>query len=179
MNIDKRMFLIAGSITAGLLLIIGAAGNRDVNNSAALLVFTDLMGLALLGFAVYLSNGKGETMREKDFETKVKAFLKSNDCWVLKTWSNGIQRQGVPDLLVCCNGCFLGVELKNETGKASELQKWNIGKIREAGGLAFVLYPEQFEDFKKLIKELNSYVNCKLVATNERYAYLQVKGANK
>lgn len=91
-------------------------------------------------------------MKEKTFENQVKNFLKSKGCWVLKTWSNGVQRQGVPDLLVCCNGFFLGVELKNETGKPSALQLWNIDEIRKAGGVALVLYPDQYEDFKKLIE---------------------------
>lgn len=90
-------------------------------------------------------------MTEKQFENKVKKFLKEQGCWVLKTWSNGVQRKGVPDLLVCCNGYFLGVELKNETGKPSELQLWNIEEIKKSGGIAMVLYPDQFQKFKRLI----------------------------
>lgn len=93
-------------------------------------------------------------MKEKAFEEKVKKFLKEQGCWVLKTWSNGIQRQGVPDLLVCCNGYFLGIELKAETGHPSELQLWNIDEIRKAGGIAGVLYPKDFEKFKRQIEEL-------------------------
>lgn len=95
-------------------------------------------------------------MREKAFENKVKKFLDSVGCWYLKTWSNGIQRQGVPDLLICCNGYFLGVELKNETGYPSELQLWNIDKIRESGGIAMVLYPYQFKEFKDYIYYLKN-----------------------
>lgn len=95
-------------------------------------------------------------MKEKEFENKVKAFLKDQGCWVLKTWSNGVQRKGVPDLLVCCNGYFLGVELKAENGHPSELQLWNIEKIHEAGGFAIVLYPKDFERFKMVIRDLKS-----------------------
>lgn len=95
-------------------------------------------------------------IREKAFEEKVKAFLKENNCWYLKTWSNGIQRQGIPDLLICCNSYFLGVELKNETGKPSDLQLWNISKIREAGGIGIVLYPDQFTKFKMLILNMKA-----------------------
>lgn len=90
-------------------------------------------------------------LSEKSFETKVKAFLKKEECWVLKTWSNGVQREGVPDLLVCCNGVFLGIELKAENGHASELQNWNIKEIRKSKGIAIVLYPKDFEKFKTLI----------------------------
>lgn len=99
--------------------------------------------------------------QEKAFENKVKAFLKEQNCWVLKTWSNGVQRSGVPDLLVCCNGYFLGVEIKAENGKPSELQLWNIDKIRGAGGIAIVLYPEQFEEFKEFILNLKEYAKAR------------------
>ena len=95
-------------------------------------------------------------MKEKTYENRVKEYLNDQGCWVLKTWSNGVQREGVPDLLVCCNGYFMGIELKNETGKPSALQLWNIERIRAAGGIAIVLYPDQFEDFKTLINEANN-----------------------
>lgn len=95
-------------------------------------------------------------MKEKDFEKQVKEFLKDQGCWVLKTWSNGIQREGVPDLLCCCNGLFVGIELKAEKGKPSKLQLWNIEQIRAADGIAIVLYPDQFEHFKHLINLLLS-----------------------
>lgn len=88
---------------------------------------------------------------EKTFENKIKKFLKKKGCWVLKTWSNGVQRSGIPDLLVCCNGVFLGIEVKAENGKPTELQLWNIEEIKKSGGLAMVLYPKDFENFKKLI----------------------------
>lgn len=95
-------------------------------------------------------------MTEKQFENKVKAFLTDQGCWWLKTWSNGIQREGVPDILVCCNGYFFGVELKAENGHPSELQKWNIKRIRDEGGIAIVLYPDQFDDFKTMVDQINS-----------------------
>ena len=95
-------------------------------------------------------------MKEKAFEQKVRKFLEDQGCWVLKTWSNGVQREGVPDLLVCCNGLFIGVELKAPKGKPSALQKWNIEKIRASGGVALVLYPDQFDQFKHMIMLLLS-----------------------
>ena len=94
------------------------------------------------------------TMTEKKFEKDVKAFLKAQGCWYVKTWSNGVQRKGIPDLLVCCNGVFLGVELKCEEGHPSDLQLWNIKKIRMAHGIGIVLYPEAFIDFQEMIKEI-------------------------
>ena len=73
----------------------------------------------------------------------------------MKTWSNGIQRSGIPDLIVCLNGHFVGIEVKAEKGKPSKLQKYNIKKIKEAGGIAMIVYPDDFEDIKKILERIN------------------------
>lgn len=91
---------------------------------------------------------------EKAFENKIKLYLKEKGAWILKTWSNGIQRQGVPDILACVNGYFVGIEVKAEKGKPSDLQLWNIKKIKEAGGIAMVVYPKDFDNMKEIINEL-------------------------
>lgn len=92
---------------------------------------------------------------EKQFEDKVKKFLKNEGCWFLKYWAGATYtKSGIPDLLICCNGYFLGVELKASWGKASELQLWNIKKIKGAGGIGLILYPKDFDSFKKLIRKL-------------------------
>lgn len=71
-----------------------------------------------------------------------------------------MQRSGIPDLLCCVNGYFVAIEVKASKGKPSELQLWNIKKIKEAGGIAMVLYPKDFEDFKKLILDLKEEKNA-------------------
>ena len=91
---------------------------------------------------------------EKNFENRVKKFLESEGCWCVKYFANAYTKSGIPDLLVCCNGYFLGVELKAPNGRPSELQLWNIEKIKKAGGIGIVLYPKGFDDFKKLIYQL-------------------------
>ena len=93
--------------------------------------------------------------QEKNFENKVKGFLKEQGCWQLKTWSNGVQRSGVPDLLVCCKGQFVGIELKAQNGKPSALQIYNLRKIEESGGYGVLLYPCDFELLKGFINALN------------------------
>ena len=90
---------------------------------------------------------------EKQFEEKVKRLLKLRGCWVLKTFSNGIQRAGVPDLLVCNKGKFYGVELKAEKGRVTKLQEHELKSIKEAGGRALVLKPSGLEGFLKEIDE--------------------------
>ena len=90
---------------------------------------------------------------EKQFEEKVKRLLKLRGCWLLKTFSNGIQRAGVPDLLVCNKGKFYGIELKAEKGRVTKLQEHELKSIEEAGGRALVLKPSGLEGFLKEIDE--------------------------
>lgn len=94
---------------------------------------------------------------EKNFENRIKKFLKEQGCYFIKYWGGGnFTKSGVPDLLVCCAGRFLGIEVKGENGKPSELQLYHVEQIKKAGGIAMVLYPGQFDDFKRLVKELKA-----------------------
>ena len=86
---------------------------------------------------------------EKTFEEKVKRLLRLRGAWVLKTFSNGIQRAGVPDLIICHKGRFIGIELKAEKGRISKLQEHEIQAIIDSGGWAQVLRPSQLEEFLK------------------------------
>lgn len=93
--------------------------------------------------------------KEKAFENQVKKFLKDKGCYFVKYWGGGtFTKAGIPDILGCCNGRFLGIELKADNGKPSELQLYNIRKIKEAGGIGLILYPKDFESFKELIEQL-------------------------
>lgn len=92
---------------------------------------------------------------EKNFENKVKKFLKDNQCWLLKYWGGAAYtKSGIPDILVCCKGHFMGVEVKASTGKPSDLQIYNLREIDKAGGYAVLLYPKDFEKFKRFIHGL-------------------------
>ena len=89
---------------------------------------------------------------EKKFENKIKKFLKDNGCWYLKYFAGGqFGVAGVPDIIACCNGVVMAIEVKGDKGKPSELQLHTIREITKAGGIAFVIYPKDFAAFKNLI----------------------------
>lgn len=92
---------------------------------------------------------------EKQYELKIRRFLDNLGAWHLKTYSDGVQRAGVPDILACVKGHFVAIEVKSETGRPTALQVWNIEKIREAGGIAMVLYPDGFDEFKRLMIKIS------------------------
>lgn len=99
-------------------------------------------------------------MLESQFQSRVISFLKQypEHIWFVKVWGGGYQKSGIPDILCCINGKFMAIELKSLNGKPTVLQKRNIELINKTGGLGIILYPDGFDDFKKLIKEL---IDCK------------------
>ena len=84
---------------------------------------------------------------EKNFENKIKAYIKEIGGWEIKYWSGKsitgqkFTRDGVPDILACVKGRFFGIEVKAQNGKPSALQLDTVEEIRDAGGIAAVVYP--------------------------------------
>ncbi len=77
-------------------------------------------------------------VKEKQIENKIKKWLEGNGYWWMKVHGDMFQKSGVPDILACVNGKFVGIEVKRPGGRLSELQKYNIERIQAAGGVAFV-----------------------------------------
>ena len=92
---------------------------------------------------------------EKNFENRIKAFLTECGCWHVKYFANRNTRSGVPDILSCCGGTFLAIEVKASHGKPSELQLYNCRKIDQAGGIGLVVWPQDFAALKELITILS------------------------
>lgn len=89
---------------------------------------------------------------EKAFEDKIKRFLKARGYYFVKFFANRMTKTGVPDILACVRGRWVAIEVKAANGRASPLQLWNREQIRQAGGIAIILYPDKFEEFKELVK---------------------------
>lgn len=74
---------------------------------------------------------------EKNFENKVKTYLKNYGCWFLKYWGGAsYTKSGIPDLLVSSDGFFLGIEVKADKGEPSLLQLYNLRKSGNQVGMA-------------------------------------------
>ncbi len=59
--------------------------------------------------------------------------------WV-KIHGSPLQIAGLPDIIGCYRGRFVGLEAKREGGKPTRLQLYTMGKIREAGGMTSLIY---------------------------------------
>lgn len=91
---------------------------------------------------------------EKNYEKKIRQYMTDKGSWVLKTFSNGIQRTGIPDLLICYQGRFMGLEVKASNGTPTSLQLWNLSEITKNGGLAYIICPpDGIERLKRLVSD--------------------------
>jgi Holliday junction resolvase len=87
---------------------------------------------------------------EKNFENKIKRHIESVGGYLVKYFANRMTKVGIPDLLTCVNGYFLAIEVKAENGRPSDLQIYNIEKIRKSGGFAVIVKPHDFEKLDRL-----------------------------
>ena len=91
---------------------------------------------------------------ENNITKRIKDFLKSKEIWHVKYFANAFTSVGIPDILACVKGYFVGIEVKTDTGVVSEIQKYQGEKIQQSGGKWYVVRPNNFDDFKQDIKRM-------------------------
>jgi hypothetical protein len=69
----------------------------------------------------------------------VKKMLEERGAYFFLPVSNGMGAMGIPDILACLQGRFIGIEAKAGKNKPTDLQTLNLKRIHDAGGLAMVV----------------------------------------
>ena len=92
-------------------------------------------------------------MLERDIVAAIKRYLTSlgSDVFFWKEHGGPYGTSGVPDIICCYKGRFLGLEAKLPGGKLTELQKRALDKINRAGGIARRV--ESVDDVKDIIRQ--------------------------
>lgn len=77
-------------------------------------------------------------MLERDIVAAIKKYLTSlgSDVFFWKEHGGPYGTSGIPDIICCYKGRFVGMECKLPGGRLTELQKRAISKINAAGGIA-------------------------------------------
>lgn len=99
------------------------------------------------------SNGKDNTVKEADLISAIKKYLATvpeTFCW--KEHGGQYGTAGIPDIIVCHRGRFIGLEAKVGRNKPTKLQTVTIEQIRKAGGVATVV--RSIEDVKYVLSQL-------------------------
>jgi Holliday junction resolvase len=92
---------------------------------------------------------------EKKVKQRVVAQLKAMGAYYFYPTTGGYGSSGVPDVVCCINGHFVGIECKAGKGKTTALQDKNLEAIRAANGIALVVNEENVDKlFDLLAKEI-------------------------
>ena len=94
-------------------------------------------------------------MLEREIVAAIKKYLSSlgSDVFFWKEHGGSYGCSGIPDVICCYKGRFLGLECKLPGGRLTELQKRAIEKINRAGGIACRV--ESVEDVKRVIARVD------------------------
>lgn len=88
------------------------------------------------------------------FKEKVRRDLETLEAvWVCKTQQVSIR--GTLDFLCCVAGHFVALELKRDpSAKVTKLQLWNLEKIQDALGYAYLVDPTNWKEIFEFLKQL-------------------------
>jgi len=89
---------------------------------------------------------------ERKVKTIVVDTLKKMGCYYCTPMTGGFGNSGVPDILVCYKGKFIGIECKAGNGKLTALQADNLNRIRSNLGITLVINESNAGVVKGLIE---------------------------
>ena len=84
---------------------------------------------------------------------KVKLILASLGAYYVMPQTGGFGNSGIPDILCCLNGRFVGIECKANGGKVTRLQQSHLDEIEMRGGVALVVDELNLVILKQLLLE--------------------------
>jgi Holliday junction resolvase len=92
---------------------------------------------------------------EAKVKAKITQVLREEGVYYFFPATGGYGRSGVPDIVCCVGGAFLGIEVKAGKNKPTALQTREIEAIRRAGGTAVVANEENWDMIRPLVRELS------------------------
>tara|TARA_R110000787_G_scaffold471_1_gene1767 strand:- start:1170 stop:1457 length:288 start_codon:yes stop_codon:yes gene_type:complete len=91
---------------------------------------------------------------EKKVKIKVCEILKANDCYYFYASTGGYGASGIPDIVACYKGLFLGIECKANGNKATALQLKHLTLIKQAGGYSTIIDEHNVNTLEATLKHL-------------------------
>ncbi len=94
---------------------------------------------------------------EGKVKDRVVGILKEEGVYYFFPATHGYGRSGVPDIVTCVSGHFLGIECKAGTNKPTALQVRELEGIRKSGGVAIVVNEENWDMVRDLVRKLRQH----------------------
>lgn len=89
---------------------------------------------------------------EGKVKEKVKKLLISRGVYYIMPMGQAFGRAGVPDFVCCLHGRFFSIETKANGRRPTNLQEYEMHKIRAAGGVAFVINESNLDMLDKMLE---------------------------
>lgn len=86
---------------------------------------------------------------EAKVKKAVKAILDELHVYHFSPFQAGMGRAGIPDIICCYNGRFIGIECKAGNNITTALQNRELAAIHAAGGFAFVVRETNIDELKE------------------------------
>jgi Holliday junction resolvase len=91
---------------------------------------------------------------EKKVKAKVKSILDKVGAYYCMPATGGYGASGIPDIIACYKGLFLGIECKANGNKATALQTKHLTLIKQAGGFSVVIDEHNIGTLEPTLKHL-------------------------
>ena len=93
---------------------------------------------------------------EAKVKKKAVQILKELSAYYFYPVTGGYGRSGVPDIIVCYRGLFIGIECKAGKNKPTPLQEKNMEDIHKAGGIALIINEDNVSRLSRILFDLSS-----------------------
>jgi len=100
---------------------------------------------------------------EGKVKKRVKAILDEQQVYHFSPMQNGMGRAGIPDIIACHGGKFIGIECKAGDNKPTALQERELNRILNAGGEAYVINEENIEQLREELIWMNRHLKDDLL----------------
>ena len=90
--------------------------------------------------------------QETKLQRAIQIYLYQQKAYCFKVHGSSYMRAGIPDIICCYKGKFIGIECKVGRNKMSEVQKVHQKEIENADGIFILAY--SVSDVKKIIEQL-------------------------
>jgi hypothetical protein len=94
---------------------------------------------------------------EKWVKQQVVKMLKDRGAYYFYPVASGYMTTGVPDIIACYKGMFLGIECKAGTNKPTVIQERNLSLIRENEGVAMVINESNLVALKDFLEHMETW----------------------
>jgi hypothetical protein len=97
---------------------------------------------------------------EGEIKDQVRKVLDDMGAYYFFPAANGYGRTGIPDVIACVGGHFVGIECKAGSKQPTALQQRELDNIEKAEGTGILVNADNISNLKNILE--NAYERCKL-----------------